>query len=107
MSKTKMTKKELDAFAKKEGYYHEQDPRHSMNSERTGPPSITIAVAIPKSKPKKIKNKENKKPEMMYGGMAGGKKHMYSGGGSVTDNAGLRALKKASPEAYNNITKGN
>jgi len=103
MSKTKMTKKELDAFAKKEGYFHEQDPRHSMNSERTGPPSITIAVAIPKPRPKK---KKSKKAEMMYGGTVSGKKHMYSGGGSVTDNAGLRALKKASPEAYNKI-KGN
>ena len=47
-----------------------------------------------------------KKPEMMYGGMAGKKKHMYAGGGSVTDNAGLRALKKASPMTYNKI-KGN
>jgi hypothetical protein len=44
-----------------------------------------------------------KKPEMMYGGMAGKKKHMYAGGGSVTDNAGLRALKKSSPTAYKKI----
>ena len=44
---------------------------------------------------------------MMYGGSVGGKKHMYSGGGSVTDNAGLRALKASGPkgmEAYNKIT---
>jgi hypothetical protein len=47
-----------------------------------------------------------KKPEMAYGGSVGGKKHMYAGGGSVTDNAGLRALKKASPEAYMNIKNG-
>tara|TARA_R100000808_G_C2109463_1_gene124009 strand:+ start:816 stop:983 length:168 start_codon:yes stop_codon:yes gene_type:complete len=47
--------------------------------------------------------KKNKKSKMMYGGMASGKKHMYAGGGSVTDNAGLRALKKASPEAYAKI----
>ena len=47
-----------------------------------------------------------KKPEMAYGGMAGGKKHMYAGGGSVTDNAGLRALKMASPSAYANIKNG-
>ena len=31
---------------------------------------------------------------------------MYAAGGSVTDNAGLRALKKASPQAYANIKKG-
>lgn len=44
--------------------------------------------------------------KMAYGGMAHGKKHMYLGGNaSVKDNAGLRALKKASPEAYMNITK--
>ena len=43
--------------------------------------------------------------KMSYGGMSGGKKHMYSVGGSVKDNAGLRALKKASPEAYANIKR--
>jgi len=43
---------------------------------------------------------------MAYGGMANGRKHMYLGGdSSVKDNAGLRALKKASPEAYMNIKK--
>tara|TARA_R110000824_G_scaffold2610_1_gene12066 strand:+ start:682 stop:1245 length:564 start_codon:yes stop_codon:yes gene_type:complete len=66
------------------------------------------------------KNKEKKKKginrggailkknveKMMYGGMANKKKHMYAAGGSVTDNAGLRALKKASPQAYANIKKG-
>lgn len=49
---------------------------------------------------------EKDKPKMYNGGMAHGKKHMYLGGNaSVKDNAGLRALKKASPEAYMNITK--
>lgn len=61
-----------------------------------------IAIIImggrkPKDKKKKVK--------MNMGGMASGKKHMYVGGGSVTDNAGLIALKKASPEAYMNIKK--
>tara|TARA_R110000782_G_scaffold194362_1_gene283998 strand:+ start:361 stop:816 length:456 start_codon:yes stop_codon:yes gene_type:complete len=46
-----------------------------------------------------------KKTAMMRGGMANGKQHMYAAGGSVTDNAGLRALKKASPTAYNKITQ--
>jgi len=46
-----------------------------------------------------------KKAAMMRGGMANGKQHMYAAGGSVTDNAGLRALKKASPEAYKKITQ--
>jgi len=47
--------------------------------------------------------------KMAMGGMANGKKHMYlNNGGSVTDNAGLRALKASGPkglEAYNKITK--
>ena len=62
--------------------------------------TIIIMGGSPKGKGKM------KKPEMAYGGMAGGKKHMYSGGGSVTDNAGLRALKMASPSAYANIKNG-
>ena len=45
-----------------------------------------------------------KKPAMAYGGSVQGKKHNYAAGGMVKDNAGLRALKKASPEAYKNIT---
>ena len=45
------------------------------------------------------------KAKMMRGGMSGGKEHMYSAGGMVKDNPGLKALKAASPEAYNKITK--
>jgi len=39
-----------------------------------------------------------KKPAMMYGGMANNKKHMYSAGGSVKDNPGLKALAKKRPD---------
>ena len=43
--------------------------------------------------------------KMYNGGMAHGRKHMYLGGdSSVKDNAGLRALKKASPSTYTKIT---
>jgi len=77
----------------------------------TGPSSVSIIIATPKPRPSKKKKKMmgggySKKAEMAYGGMSKGKKHMYAAGGSVTDNPGLRALKKASPEAYNKITKG-
>lgn len=51
--------------------------------------------------------KGKKKTQMMRGGMANGKQHMYSNGGAVTDNAGLRALKASGPkgmEAYKKIT---
>lgn len=107
MADKKMTKKELDKFFDEKGYYHKSDPRHAMNKERTGP-SVTIAVGVspPPRKPKETK-KKSKKTEMAYGGMAGGKKHMYAAGGMVKDNPGLKALKKASPEAYKKITGSN
>lgn len=64
---------------------------------------VSIGIgSMPKSKLKKMK-----KAEMAYGGMANGKKHMYSAGGNVTDNPGLKALKASGPkgmEAYNKIT---
>ena len=64
---------------------------------------VSIGVStMPRSKLKKMK-----KAEMAYGGMANGKKHMYSAGGSVSDNPGLKALKASGPkgmEAYNKIT---
>ena len=62
-------------------------------------PAVAISFGMVDA-PKNGKNKA----AMMRGGMANGKQHMYSAGGSVTDNAGLRALKKASPAAYNKIT---
>ena len=55
---------------------------------------VSIGVGtMPRSKLKKMK-----KAEMMMGGMANGKKHMYSAGGDVTDklpNKGLRNLAKS------------
>ena len=54
---------------------------------------VSIGIgSMPKSKLKKMK-----KAEMMMGGMANGKKHMYSAGGDVTDklpNKGLKQLAK-------------
>ena len=47
------------------------------------------------------------KARMMRGGMANGKVHMYSAGGSVKENPGLKALKASGPkgmEAYKKIT---
>jgi hypothetical protein len=73
-----------------------------MDKGKKGKGGLTIIImgGSPKGK-----GKMNKR-EMGYGGSVGGKKHLYVGGGSVTDNAGLRALKKASPEAYMNIKNG-
>jgi len=61
-------------------------------------PVIAISIGMGKMKEHKGKAK------MMRGGMSGGKEHMYAAGGMVKDNPGLKALKAASPEAYNKIT---
>ena len=63
-------------------------------------PVIAISVGMAE-----IKKDPSKKAKMMRGGMANGKAHMYSAGGSVKMNPGLKALKAASPEAFNKITK--
>ena len=57
-------------------------------------PVISIGVGM--ADMDKLKKKMNK-TEMMHGGMANGNAHMYSNGGSVTDNLpnkGLKALAK-------------
>jgi len=50
--------------------------------------------------------KPMRKPEMMYGGMANNKKHMYSAGGSVKDNPGLKALARQRPDVVAKMMKG-
>jgi hypothetical protein len=62
---------------------------------------------VTKKKQAKARGGVVKKTQMAKGGLANGKQHMYVAGGSVTDNAGLRALKASGPggmEAYNKIT---
>ena len=61
---------------------------------------IGIMIAVGKVKD----GKKMKKAEMSYGGTVNGKKHMYSTGGSVTMNPGLKALKAKSPETFKKIT---
>ena len=71
----------------------------SKEKKKKKVPAISISVGmveVPKGKGK---------AQMAKGGMAYGKAHMYAAGGSVTMNPGLKALKKASPEAFNKITK--
>jgi hypothetical protein len=101
-----MTKKEFAEYYKKTGEYHDADPKNPMNSELTGPSTLSIIIAQPKPRPKNLK-KKSKKAEMAYGGSVKGKKHMYAAGGSVTDNPGLKALRASGAggmEAYNKIT---
>ena len=65
-------------------------------------PVIAISVGMAEMP----KNKKNK-AAMMRGGMANGKQHMYSNGGSVTDklNPGLRALQNKRPDVVAKILK--
>tara|TARA_R100000742_G_C4253794_1_gene71880 strand:+ start:177 stop:566 length:390 start_codon:yes stop_codon:yes gene_type:complete len=63
-------------------------------------PVISISVGMVE-----MKKDPSKKAKMMNGGMANGKAHMYAAGGSVKMNPGLKALKTASPETFNKITK--
>ena len=61
-----------------------------LDSDRTGPSSVTEDVPMPRKKPKKM-NKGGyggmamKKPEMMKGGMYKGKSHKYAAGGLVKE----------------------
>ncbi len=82
----------------------------SLGQDRTAPkmakggkatkkvPVISIGVGMAEMP------KGRDKAKMMRGGMSGGKEHMYAAGGMVQDNPGLKALKAASPIAYNKIT---
>ena len=65
-------------------------------------PVIAISVGMAE-----MKKDPSKKAKMMRGGMANKKMHMYSNGGSVTDNLnpGLRALQKERPDVVANILK--
>ena len=56
------------------------------------------------AKPKGMADRKASKTQMMRGGMANGKQHMYAAGGMVND--GLKALKASGPKgmkAYNKI----
>jgi|TARA_R100001129_G_scaffold95314_1_gene64957 hypothetical protein len=65
-------------------------------------PVIAISVGMAE-----MKKDPSKKAKMMRGGMANKKMHMYSNGGSVTDNLnpGLRALQKERPDVVAKILK--
>ena len=53
---------------------------------------------MPMHKKTKKMSKGGATKKMMYGGMANNKKHMYSAGGSVKDNPGLKALARKRPD---------
>ena len=65
-----------------------------------------VIQASLKGKIEDTKMEKMQKSKMAYGGTVMGKKHFYVAGGSVTLNAGLKALRKSSPIAFAKITKG-
>lgn len=62
-------------------------------------PVLAISIGMGKMK------KPKKKTQMMRGGMANKKEHMYAAGGSVTDklSPGLKALNKTRPDVVKKI----
>jgi hypothetical protein len=106
MNQDGLTGPEIEALATSGSNMNKGGSAMKKKGKQMGGIAIIIGMGKPDDKKTAKKNMGGmmlKKPEMMYGGMAGKKKHMYAGGGSVTDNAGLRALKKASPMAYSKI----
>lgn len=112
---SKKTDAELEKIMYKDSGYDAKTARAAYKelTKRKGDLGFTVTMILggrelehPEAPPKKPKMKK-KKTEMAYGGMAGGKKHMYAAGGTVKDNPGLKALKASGPkgmEAYNKIT---
>jgi len=97
MKKVKELKKQL---AQRE---REINKQASMDrNARSNAADLKAGSAMGGAKPPK----PMKKPQMMYGGMANNKKHMYSAGGSVKDNPGLKALAKQRPDVVAKMMKG-
>ena len=85
---------------------HQSNNGDSVWSCAIDPFSDVILLAKKKLMEKELTSKTGK-ATMAYGGMSGGKKHMYVAGGNVTDNPGLKALRASGPkgmEAYKKIT---
>jgi hypothetical protein len=74
--------------------------------ERERRKMLTSGSSTTQAPQRKSKGGAVKKPAMMYGGMANNKKHMYSAGGSVKDNPGLKALAKQRPDVVAKMMKG-
>ena len=104
------TKKESEGDPKEKVKGQKQKMKERDNKDRGGlsdskkkkVPVISIGIGMAE-----FKKDPSKKAKMMRGGMANKKEHMYSNGGSVTDNLnpGLRALQKERPDVVAKILK--
>ena len=103
---SKKSIKELKSIIQADSGADAKTARAAYNEieKRQGPLDFTVTMILggralenPKAPPKKPKAKiakMKKKADMAYGGSVNGKKHMYSGGGSVTDNLPNKGLRK-------------
>ena len=102
------TKKEYEGDPKRgiKGQKQKMEERDNKDkgglsdSKKKKVPVISIGIGMAE-----FKKDPSKKAKMMRGGTANKKEHMYSNGGSVTDNLnpGLRALQKVRPDVVKNI----
>jgi hypothetical protein len=98
---------ELTSIFKRVGQDARDYQSSIMGSIKKGATEDTLQDSKYKKKKKLIETASKGPSKMAYGGMSGGKKHMYVAGGNVTDNPGLKALRASGPkgmEAYNKIT---
>ena len=98
---------ELTSIFKRVGQDARDYQSSIMGSIKKGATEDTLQDSKYKNKKKLIETASKGPSKMAYGGMSGGKKHMYVAGGNVTDNPGLKALRASGPkgmEAYKKIT---
>ena len=98
---------ELTSIFKRVGQDARDYQSSIMGSIKKGAREDTLQDSKYKKKKKLIETASKGPSKMAYGGMSGGKKHMYVAGGNVTDNPGLKALRASGPkgmEAYKKIT---
>lgn len=82
-----------------------ENPSDYTVQERKDAKAVMRKYSAVTARDKTTGDKAGVKPQMMRGGMANGKQHMYAAGGMVND--GLKALKASGPkgmEAYKKIT---
>ena len=99
---------ELTSIFKRVGQDARDYQSSIMGSIKKGATEDTLQDSKYKKKKKLIETASKGPSKMAYGGMSGGKKHMYVAGGNVTDNPGLKALRASGPkgmEAYKKITR--
>jgi|9_EtaG_2_1085328.scaffolds.fasta_scaffold11121_5 hypothetical protein len=84
-----------------------ENPSDHTVQERKDAKAVLRKYSVVTARDKTTGDPKGVKAQMMRGGMANKKVHMYSAGGNVTDNLnpGLRALKKERPDVVAKMLK--